>query len=311
MESGKTHKTILHGLLASDYEYKGEKELQKTLNSNKVIEKLFAVISEYGAERMFLLQYIGSSIEVKESNLPDIYNILKDVCMILDVKNVPQMYIQQDPTVNACALGINNPVVVINTGSLDKLSMEELYFIIGHEVGHIKSKHTRYSFLHMILPFLGALIPAIGSLISLGIKVLLYRYNRMAEFTSDRAGLLCCQDINVATESLMKLAGYPEQYYNSINKEDFIKQFDDFKNYNENMYNKTLNLLASINMSHPWSVLRGKELYDWVNNKHFDNILDKAKQRKIASIPPPSFFCKNCGKESVAGKYCPYCGVEY
>jgi Zn-dependent protease with chaperone function len=269
------NKIILKGLSAADYEHEGEKELQKALNSNRIIEKLFAVISEYGAERMFLLQYTGSSIEVKESNLPDLYNILKEVCAILDMENVSKMYVQENSNINACALGINNPVMVINTGSLEKLSTEELYFIIGHEAGHIKSKHTRYSFLHMILPFIGALIPAIGPLISLGIRVLLYRYDRMAELTADRSGLLCCQDIDVATESLMKVAGYPEQYYHSINKEDFIKQFDDFKDYNENTYNKALNLLASMDMSHPWSVLRGKELYDWVNNKCFENIVNK------------------------------------
>jgi len=303
-------KIILRGLLPSDYEHDGEKELQKTLNSNKIVEKLFSIISEYGVERMFLLQYIGSSIEVKETNLPDLYGNLRDVCKVLDIQKIPKMYIRQDPFIGASALGINNPVIVLNTGALDKLSAEEINFIIGHEAGHIKSKHTRYHFLHMILPYLGGLVPAVGPLISLSIEVLLYRFDRMAEFSSDRAGLLSCQDINTATEALMKTAGYPEQYYSSINIEDFKKQFDDFADYNENMYNKALNLLASMNMSHPWSVLRGKELYDWVNKKYFDNILEKAQQGKSFSAGNTS-ICHNCGKESVAGKFCPHCGVEY
>jgi rubrerythrin len=130
----------------------------------------------------------------------------------------------------------------------------------------------------------------------------------MAEFTADRAGLLACQNIDVATESLMKLAGYPRQYYNSINKEEFIKQFDDFKDYNDNMYNKALNLFANLEMDHPWSVLRGKELYEWVNNGSYENILNRSN-KKITE--KSVLFCHNCGKERTDGKFCPFCGNPY
>jgi len=268
-------KIILPGLEALDYEHIGEKELQAALNKNKMIEKAFALISEYGVERMVLLQHIGSNIEVKETNLPQLKKILDEICETLSIKTIPRMYLSQNPSINASALGINNPIIVVNTGTLEKLSIDELYFIIGHEAGHVKSKHTRYAFLQMILPFLGNLVPAVGSLISVGIQVLLFRYQRMAEFTADRAGMLCCQNLDTATTSLMKIAGYPKQYYDQINKDDFIKQFDDFKDYNEKMYNKALNLIANMQMAHPWSVLRGKELFQWVNDNKYEELLLK------------------------------------
>jgi len=300
-------KIILPGLEAFDYEHKEEKELQAALNSNKMIERAFAMISEYGMERMVLLQHIGSDIEVKETNLPQLKKILNEICQTLSMKTIPRMYLSQNPTINASALGINNPIIVVNTGTLEKLSIDELYFIIGHEAGHIKSKHTRYGFLQMILPFLGNIIPAVGSLISAGIQVLLFRYQRMAEFTADRAGMLCCQNLDTATTSLMKIAGYPMQYYDQINKDDFIKQFDDFKDYNEKMYNKALNLIANMQMTHPWSVLRGKELFQWVNDNKYEELLSKYGKNNNNK----KGFCVNCGKELVPGKLCPYCGEQY
>jgi len=299
---------ILPGLEALDYEHSGEKELQAALNSNKMIERAFAMISEYGVERMVLLQHIGSNIEVKETNLPQLKKILDETCETLSIKTIPRMYLSQNPSINASALGINNPIIVVNTGTLEKLSIDELYFVIGHEAGHIKSKHTRYAFLQMILPFLGNLVPAVGSLISVGIQVLLFRYQRMAEFTADRAGMLCCQNLDTATTSLMKIAGYPKQYYDQINKDDFIKQFDDFKDYNEKMYNKALNLIANMQMAHPWSVLRGKELFQWVNDKKYEELLSKYGKNNNNN---KNCFCVNCGKELVPGKSCPYCGEQY
>jgi Zn-dependent protease with chaperone function len=302
-------KIILPGLEALDYEHKGERELQATLNKNKMIERAFAMISEYGVERMVLLQHIGSDIEVKETNLPQLKKILNEICETLSIKTIPRMYLNQDPSINASALGINNPIIVVNTGTLEKLSMDELYFIIGHEAGHIKSKHTRYGFLQMILPFLGNLVPAVGPLISVGIQVLLFRFQRMAEFTADRAGMLCCQNLDTATTSLMKLAGYPMQYYDQINKDDFIKQFDDFKDYNENTYNKALNLIANMQMTHPWSVLRGKELFQWVNDNKYEELLSKYGNNNDKNFKKG--FCVNCGKELVPGKFCPHCGEQY
>ena len=303
------NKVMLKGLEVIEYEHKSEKELQATLNSNAMVEKAFALISEYGAERMVLLQHIGSDIEVKTTNLPELYKILDNICEILDIKIKPKMYLKQDPTINAAALGINKPIIEVNTGTLDKLSNEELFFVIGHEAGHIKSKHVRYGFLQLILPSLSNLIPAIGSLISASVKVLLYRYKRIAEFTADRAGLLCCQNIDTATTSLMKIAGYPIQYYNKINKEDFIKQFNDFVDYNENTYNKALSMLASMNMDHPWSVLRGKELFQWYDNEYLnvlkrDRMKENIKNKEI-------IYCDNCRKERKSGNFCPYCGKKY
>lgn len=59
---------------------------------------------------------------------------------------------------NAFAAGVEDPIIVINSGAIDLLTYEELLFIIGHEVGHIKSQHVLYSQMAQILPILGDII---------------------------------------------------------------------------------------------------------------------------------------------------------
>jgi len=115
MNTTETGKIVLSNLKTDEYEHAGEKELQKSLNSNTVVQKLFALISEYGVERITMLQYIASSIEVKPTNLPELDKIKTEICKILDVDKPPRMYIEQNPQINAFALGINNPMVVLNT----------------------------------------------------------------------------------------------------------------------------------------------------------------------------------------------------
>jgi len=169
----------------------------------------------------------------------------------------------------------------------------------------------------MTLPLLSSLIPVAGSLISSGIELLLFRFNRIAEFTADRAGLLSCQNLDTATHAHMKLSGYPEEYYSTMNKEDYIKQFEEFKDFNYTVVNKVVNLLASLYSTHPWSVLRGKELYDWVNNKNYDNVINRISSNITpTAIPDENLaknisFCSKCGNRAREGAFCPHCGQKY
>ncbi len=40
---------------------------------------------------------------------------------------------------NALTTGIERPLIVINAGAVDSLTEEEILFVVGHEVGYIKS----------------------------------------------------------------------------------------------------------------------------------------------------------------------------
>ncbi len=103
--------------------------------------------------------------------------------------------------INAYTFGITSPkVLVLYTPLLRVMQAGELKFIMGHEMGHVALGHT---WLNTILGGMAG-IPA-----PFGAAVLLYAafrwWNRMCEFSADRAGLLACGDINQATAALVKL----------------------------------------------------------------------------------------------------------
>src|SRR5207253_6079890 len=63
-----------------------------------------------------------------------------------------------------------------------------------------------------------------GEWLSAPLQLALMHWQRMSEFTADRAGLLACQDADVAIRTMMKLAGLPQKYFKDINTQDFIEQ---------------------------------------------------------------------------------------
>ena len=68
------------------------------------------------------------------------------------VAAAPELYIAQTPFVNAGAIGVDRPFVVLQSGTLGLLDLDELQFVIGHELGHVLSGHALYkTMLHILL----------------------------------------------------------------------------------------------------------------------------------------------------------------
>ena len=111
------------------------------------------------------------------------------------------VYLVKKDQMNAYTFGISDPkALVIYTPMVQVMSPGELSFVIGHEMGHVALGHT---WLNTILGGMAG-IPA-----PFGAAVLLYAafrwWNRMCEYSADRAGLLACGNLNVAVSALVKL----------------------------------------------------------------------------------------------------------
>jgi Zn-dependent protease with chaperone function len=109
----------------------------------------------------------------------------------------------QDPIINAFTVGSENPIVVLNTKTVECLTEAELRFILGHEVGHIKSQHSLYHWIaRFILPYIGDTLGkatfGIGKIFTAPLQLALLSWSRKSELTADRAGLLACQNRTAA-----------------------------------------------------------------------------------------------------------------
>ncbi|BBH15723.1 Zn-dependent protease [Nocardioides baekrokdamisoli] len=223
-------------------------------------------------ERTVRLSLLGSAVKVDERQFTRLHWLLGDVGAALDVAELPELFVLADPQLNAVTIGMNRPMIVLNSGLVDLLDDEELRFVIGHEVGHALSGHAVYqTILLRLLALSGALgaIP-LGGLGTRVIVAALFEWSRKAELSADRAALLACQDPQVALRVHMKVAS--GGHLEDLDPPSFLAQASEYEAAGD-VRDMLLRLQLVENASHPFAVVRAKELRRWVDSGEYARIL--------------------------------------
>lgn len=266
---------VLKGLDHSSYEHPFDQKALAALEATPGLTLAGNFITKQ-VERVYMVQYTGSHLKVTGNNYPDIYKYLREACKILDVKKVPELYIEWGYNINACTIGSKSPIIVLNSGLIDLCDEDEIMFVIGHELGHVKSNHMLY---HMMAQVINLVINSIpfGSVAAAPLQYALYYWDRMSEFTADRAGLLCCQNKAAAVRAFMKMSGMPIKQFNDMNFNTFIQQAKDFKQLDYEGWNKIIKLISIADSSHPWTVMRAAELINWIQGGEYTKYIPDDK----------------------------------
>ena len=223
-------------------------------------------------DRAIRLIFLGGAVRVGERQFPKINALADEACRVLDLSDRPEVYITQNPVLNAGAAGAKRPFVTLNSSLLDTLDEEETLAVIAHEIGHIMSGHVLYKTLLWFLLNIAAIavrIP-VAQIVLMGVLIALREWDRKSELSADRAGLLVVQNPEVSKTVLMKLAG--GRHLEEMNLEEFHKQAEEYESGGDvldGIY-KVLNVLGQ---SHPFPVLRLKSIDDWARDGSYQTIL--------------------------------------
>ncbi len=262
----------LTGISSRAYEHPADRSalvaLRKLSGFDVLLSKLFGLFNE----RALRLMFLAGAVKVSERQFPHIYSLVRDGSYILDLPDVPECYVIQDPTVNAMAIGKDRPFIVLTTGLVNLNDEEELRFVVGHELGHILSGHAVYRTMLLILIQLSVRIAwmPIGYL---GLRAIIWgleEWFRKSEVSCDRAGLLAGQDVDAARRALMKLAGGP--YLSELNPDAFRDQAREYDAVPD-LRDSILKLLQLQGNTHPFAVVRFAELDRWATNGEYEAIL--------------------------------------
>ena len=158
----------LIGLNSREYEHPFDRQALNKLEAIPGVKTIFTKISELWDEKIQYINNAGSNLLVTNENLPKVNDLLNQACSILDIENIPPVYISTDGgfQVNAYAAGVKTPYIVINTRSIEALEDDELLCLLAHELAHIKSEHVLY--YSLARTFQGSLVNIINS-VSLGL----------------------------------------------------------------------------------------------------------------------------------------------
>ncbi|MFC2063271.1 M48 family metalloprotease [Chloroflexota bacterium] len=89
-----------------------------------------------------LLLTMSRARKISRDDHPRLYNIVEEMKIASGLEKMPDIYIIDDPALNAFATGRdpNRAAVAITSGLLEKLNRDELQGVIAHEISHIKNR---------------------------------------------------------------------------------------------------------------------------------------------------------------------------
>lgn len=268
------------GISPRAYEHPADRSALVALRKLSGFDTALKVLAGAFRERSLRLVHLASAVRVGPTQFAEVHEIVQDAAKVLDLYEVPEVYVVQDPAVNAFTIGIDRPWIVVTTGALDLFDDAELRFVLGHECGHVLSGHAVYrTMLHQLLALAGrvAWVPVAGW----GLRAVVFaleEWHRAAELSGDRAGLLVGQDVDASLRAHMKTAGGSR--LRDMDAAAFLAQAEDYAGTTQarDSVAKLLNLMGR---SHPFAVSRAGELRAWVVSGDYQHILDGSYPSRV------------------------------
>lgn len=244
-------------------------------------EVLKKIVGAFG-ERGLRLAFQADAVKVTAKQFPRLHRLWLAVNGTLDAPEEYALYIAQSPFVNAGAFGIERPWVVLLSGSLRLLTDDEVESVMGHELGHVLSGHALYhTMLELLLKLASAGFPVVG-MAAMPILLALKEWYRKSELSSDRAGLLAVQSPAAMLGALMRLAG--GGFSDEMDLNEFLMQAEEYRR-NENLLDQVLKVLNTLQMSHPFLVMRAALVRDWIEEGAYDRVLRGEYPRRTDARP--------------------------
>ena len=245
-----------------------------------VVRKLI----EFGYERALRQAYLGSAVRLGQEQLPHIWVLEREVFNVLDLQDVPDLYLTQFPLANAATIGSGRPIIVLNSELVRILDTEGLRAVIAHEAAHVLADHVLYRTALLILLQLGtSVLPLFAGLPLLAVRAALLEWSRAAELSCDRAAALVTRDPMAVCRALMTLSA--GEAADQLNLDAFLRQGLDYDEGGRGL-ERLSRLLMHLNITHPMPVRRTRELLRWVQGGDYDRIIGGEYMRRGAEPPP-------------------------
>ena len=261
---------ILTDIAPHSWEHPADKAALQALRRIPVFDEVLKKIFGFFGEKPIRLAFQANAVRVSENQFGSVYKLYKQCLKTLDVPKEYPLYMSQTPMVNAGAYGMDEPFIILNSGTVRLLEDEELEYVISHEIGHIMSDHVLYKTMTVLLINLANMGFPIVGLAARAVLVALLEWSRKSELSCDRAGLLGVQDPEVVMRTMLKMAGGGTSEETSL--QEFIVQAEEYQEGGDvaDQVFKVLNLMFQ---THPFYVLRVSELRAWIEAGDYDRII--------------------------------------
>ena len=203
--------------------------------------------------------------QVTRQENPELFRLLQENRARLQVEPVV-VFIASNRELNAYTFGLSQPKsIVLNAGLFQVMDRNEIQFILGHEMGHVRLGHTWLNSL--VGGMAGIPAPYEAALLMV---LILRSWNRTCEYSADRAGLLACGNLNKAITALIKLEAGPS----GLNQAGLQLAYQRIEAEDDDLTNNLMELLGT----HPMIIKRIDQLKRYAASAQFRQLYERMNQ---------------------------------
>ena len=273
----------LEGISPRAFQHPADRAATAALHQVPYLDQVVKKLIQLGYESALRQSYLGSSVRLGQEQLAHIWVLEREVFNVLDLPEVPDLYLTQMPIANAFTIGAGEPIIVLNSELVRLLDSEGLRAVIAHEATHVLAEHVLYGTVLQILLRLSPRLPLLAGLPLMAIRAALLEWARAAELTCDRGAAIVTRQPMAVCRSLLAIAG--GEATGELNLDAFIAQGLDYREKGSGL-EKLSRLFIDLGITHPMPVRRIHELLKWVRSGDYDRIVDGSYIRRGEEPPP-------------------------
>ncbi len=200
----------------------GDRDLSAALLKERDVRRAIERFEREGGEKGARLQLLGTAIRLTPEMAPDVHAILDGCRRTLELDSPVESYVYPSPVFNAAAVRPEGGrlLILLSSSLMEAFEPDELRFVAGHEFGHHLFEHHRIP-MAALLGNKRRLGP--------GLALQLFAWQRYAEISADRAGVVCAGGIDPAARGLFKLASGLRGGRVKVRIDQFLEQVADLK----------------------------------------------------------------------------------
>ncbi|MBI3082637.1 MAG: M48 family metallopeptidase, partial [Gemmatimonadetes bacterium] len=135
---------VLQQIAPVTWEHPADRAALQTLRAipgfDEAVRKIVGTFGERGIRLLFQ----ANAVRVGPTQFPVLHTLITEGSATMDWPEAPEVYVTQTPFVNAGAVGVDRPFIILNSGAVSLLDTDELRALLGHELGHVMSGHALY-----------------------------------------------------------------------------------------------------------------------------------------------------------------------
>src|SRR3954469_10573740 len=105
----------LPGISPRAYQHPADRAATAALKQIPYLDEVVRKLISLGYERALRAASLGAAVRLGQDQLPHIWVLHRECFHVLDMEDVPDLYLAQYPIANAATIGTDHPVVVLNS----------------------------------------------------------------------------------------------------------------------------------------------------------------------------------------------------